>query len=690
MVENRASTLLELLVAINREVAGALDLRTVLQRLLFATIQHVGGERGSIIVLDEAGKPVDAAIVYGASLHEHTTQRLRQTLDRGLAGWVIRHRTSALAPDTSLDERWVRRPDDAYDRSGPKAAICVPLLARQALVGVLTIVHSVPHAFGPEHLELAEAIADQASIAVLNARLYNASTRQARIMTALAEGAAAFSSTLDLHQLWQQILSRTMQALQVETAALGIIEDSGRSVVFRAAAGLHCAGILDRRVPAGSGLVGQLIRDGKPRIIPRPAEEGVLSLAEVYPGIDIRAVAVGPIRTGGTLIGVLEAINPAGGQFDSDSMTVLLGIGGLAGAAINNARLYEQMQQARERYVELFEESIDPILLTDRAGLITEANRQAAALTGLSAERLRSMSIDKVHEVDWDAVGEGFSKMQSGARGTYEANLHTALGQDVSVEVHARPVELGTSGGILWTLRDLTERKELDGLRQELTSMVYHDLRSPLGNAAASLALLQGSVGSDDAAKPMVDVAVHSIRRIQRLVNSLLDINRLEAGQRLGGRRRVGPAMLVREAVRDVLPGAVGRQQRIQIDVPETVPNLLAEEDMICRVLINLLENASKFSPEGSQIKVGTDQDGNTLRIWVQDEGPGIPASEQDRIFSKFTRLDHSRGAAPGVGIGLAFCRLAAEAHGGSIAVQSEPGHGARFILSLPIDTSAV
>src|SRR5512142_1511758 len=152
-VEDRTGALLELLIQVNREVAAALDLRTVLQRLVKAAIQHVGGERGSIVVLDDSGKPVDATIVYGNQLHEHTTRQLRETVDRGLAGWVIRHRKAALVPDTSLDERWLRRADDALDQSGSKAALCVPLLARDRTVGVLTVVHSMPGAFTPEHLE---------------------------------------------------------------------------------------------------------------------------------------------------------------------------------------------------------------------------------------------------------------------------------------------------------------------------------------------------------------------------------------------------------------------------------------------------------------------------------------------------------------------------------------------------------
>ena len=127
MKQDHNRSLLELLISVSREVATALDLRTVLQRLLFAAMQNVGGERGSIVVMDDAGKPVDATIVYGKQLHEHTTQQLRDTVERGLAGWVVRNRKAALVPDTSKDERWLRREDDAVEKTGAKSAICVPL-----------------------------------------------------------------------------------------------------------------------------------------------------------------------------------------------------------------------------------------------------------------------------------------------------------------------------------------------------------------------------------------------------------------------------------------------------------------------------------------------------------------------------------------------------------------------------------
>src|SRR5512146_1322935 len=285
-VENRTGALLELLIQINREVAAALDLRTVLQRLVLAAMKHVGGERGSIIVLDDTGKPVDATIIYGDELHVDTARQLRDTVDRGLAGWVIRHRKAALVPDTSMDERWLRRPDDALDRSGAKAALCLPLLARERLVGVLTIVHSVPGAFGPEHLELAQAIADQASIAVLHARLYTESTRQARIMTALADGAAAFNSSLDPREVWQRVLNQTIQAMQVETTALGLVEGPEQNITFVAAAGQNAGNIIDRHVPGGQGLVAQVVREGHGIIVANAAEDKRLTDIDRFSGIN--------------------------------------------------------------------------------------------------------------------------------------------------------------------------------------------------------------------------------------------------------------------------------------------------------------------------------------------------------------------------------------------------------------------
>lgn len=684
MTEDRTRALLELLMQINREVAAALDLRTVLQRLLFAATQNVGGERGSIIVLDDAGKPIDATIIYGRSLHEHTTQQLRETVDRGLAGWVIEHRKAALIPDTNKDERWLRRPDDALDQSGSKSALCVPLLARDRLVGVLTLVHSVPNAFGKEHLELMQAIADQASIAVLNARLYTESSRQARVMTALADGAAAFSASLEVREVWQRVLNQTMQAMQVETVAIGLIEGPEQSLVFRAAAGQNAGNIIERRIPGGKGLAGQVAREGRGVVIHNAKEDKRFTDADRFSSIEARAVAIAPIQSQGKTIGVLEAINPIAPTFDPDALTVMTGIGGLAGTTIRNAQLFEELQNTHQRYRELFEESIDPIFITDWEGKVVEANREAVSLSGYKNEDLHKMSIDQLHQVNWNKVGTDFEKLREDDGSSYESVLHKADSGKTPVEVHARRVEFEDADSIQWTLRDITERKDLDSLRDDLTAMIYHDLRSPLGNIVSSLEVLSGMVGEDEATRNILHIAVHSTDRIQRLVNSLLDINRLESGQPIANQKAVKPEYMITNAVQDVEPGASGRHQTIAIKISGPLPNIWVDADMLRRVLINLLENAIKFSKVGTTIEIGAQKDGTSVRFWVCDTGPGIPPSEHKRIFEKFARLK-GQDKPSGLGIGLAFCRIAVQAHGGTIWVESEEGKGAKFMFTLPV-----
>ena len=262
--------------------------------------------------------------------------------------------------------------------------------------------------------------------------------------------------------------------------------------------------------------------------------------------------------------------------------------------------------------------------------------------------------------------------------------LHKADSGTVPVEVHARRVQFEDTDSIQWTLRDITERKELDSLRDDLTAMIYHDLRSPLGNIVSSLEILRDMIGQDESVQSVLGIAVNSTERIQRLVNSLLDINRLESGQTVATLQTWKPEKLIESAVKDVLPSANGHHQQIKTEIAAQLPNVFVDVEMIRRVIINLLENAVKFSLVDTVIEIGAKVDGPNVQFWVKDTGPGIPANARERIFEKFARLK-GKDRPSGLGIGLAFCRLAVHAHGGKIWVESEEGKGSKFIFVLPV-----
>jgi two-component system, NtrC family, sensor histidine kinase KinB len=686
MPKDQPRSSLELLYNVSRELASAFDLRIVLQRILFQSLKYVGGERGSIVVIDDNGKAVDSAIVYGSKIHDHTTHQLRETIERGLAGWVIRTRQPAWVPDTSRDERWLRRPDDAVDKSGAKAALCVPLMARERLVGVLTLVHPKPGAYKKEHFALMQAIADQSGIAVLNARLYADSQRQARVMTALAASAAAINASLRMDEVLQRILNETNQALEVETVALALVEPNW-DLIFRAATGENKLGIVGKRIPAGQGIIGWVVHEGEGVVIPFVHEDkrfrpGV----EQFEGLETRAMAIAPIYAQERVIGVLQAINPRSGAFDPDALLVLTGIGSLAGTTIQHAQLFEQLQAAHKRYRELFDDSVDPIFVTGLDRIIHEANRQASLISKYTSKQLQGMPIDQLHDVTHGDRNIDIEKLRAGATMSYEAVLKSSTGQVIPIQVHVRRVVFEEAESLQWLMHDITERKELDTLREDMLSMIYHDLRSPLANIISGLDVLTavGTGADNETIQSVVTIARRSTDRIQRLVSSLLDVNRLESGQAIVSQRSVTTAVLAGEVIEAVRPMVESRHQTITNRLPEKLPSVWVDPDMIRRVLINLLENASKFTPPGGKIELGARREGEWLQMWVQDNGPGIPLADQERIFDKFTRLKED-GAPAGLGVGLAFCRLAVQGHGGKIQVESETGQGAKFIITLPL-----
>jgi two-component system, NtrC family, sensor histidine kinase KinB len=224
-------------------------------------------------------------------------------------------------------------------------------------------------------------------------------------------------------------------------------------------------------------------------------------------------------------------------------------------------------------------------------------------------------------------------------------------------------------------------------MRGDLMAMLVHDLQSPLGNVISSLELLRYELPADgdEVMTSIVDIAVRSSSRLQTLIRSLLDISHLEAGRPVSDLSFVPLPRLIKEAFELVQPTFHRRQAELTSDFPDDLPAVYVDADMIRRVFVNLLDNASKYTPEGFPVTIavaGPDSDG-FLSVSVSDSGSGVPQRYRDVIFEKFRRVQ-GEGAPKGMGLGLAFCRLAVEAHGGTIGVDDAPTGGARFHFTLP------
>jgi PAS domain S-box-containing protein len=559
-------------------------------------------------------------------------------------------------------------------------------MVRDRFVGVMTMVHPEAGFFNESLLTFFQVIADQSGIAILNARLYAESQRQAHVMTALAETAATITGSLNTEDVLLRIMEQTSQALSAQAVSLALLDPSGSSLYIRAATGWRNK-VTRAKIRLGQGVAGWVAKEGRGAIINDVNRDSRFdNETNDRTGLRTSAIACAPLRYRGQVIGVLEALNTiTNGSFDSDALVVLSGIGSLAGTAVRHAQLFERLQAAHQSYRELFEASIDPILITDGQGSIKEVNRPAMLISDFGKDDLLRFSIGQLHTADATLLGERFENLRSGEPISYESRLRTQSGHEVPIRAYVRQVIIEGSPHIQWILRDITERKNLDNMREDLMSMIYHDLRSPLANVVSSLDTLESMLPEEDPTLlSLLAIAMRSVERIQRLTNSLLDINRLEAGQPLGQQQPNDIGLIINDASQLIRPVAESKDQSITADLPSDLPFVNIDGEMIRRVITNLIENAVKYCPAGCHVVVGAKNADQMVEVWVQDDGPGIPSSEHERIFDKFTRLT-SREKPKGLGLGLAYCKLAIQAHGGRIWVESEPKHGSRFAFTLPI-----
>jgi PAS domain S-box-containing protein len=692
---NKASTRasLELLYHVSREIATAIDLTTLLERILFLSMQNIGAINGSIIALADTGHPVASTLIIGSEILGYSNDQLKDTLDRGLAGWVVKNRQAVLIPDTSKDERWMRRPDDAEDATGPKSVVSTPFLAQERLAGVITLVHPQPNFFTTDHLTLIQAIADQSAVAVLNTRLHEESLRQARIMTALAQSATVITGSLNLDDVLQSILEQISHALGTEAVSLAMTDPQEEYLEYVASTSKKEHNVVGKKLVLGQGIAGWVAREKQGLIVPDAyKDDRFFPDFDKKTGFRTKAIACAPIFSQGEFIGILEAINPQAGKFDPDALTLLTGIGGLAGTAIRHAQLFEALQSTHKRYQQLFEGSINSILITDWSGEILEANQQTTIFSQFTKDDLQGSKIQMIHQVNNDILGQDFNQVAEDEAISYESVLYTKHGTQVPITVLVQSVTIDGKSYLQWVLRDDTERKELDQLREDFLSMIYHDLRSPLANIVSSLDVINSLVEFDDenpAVLSLFDIAVRSTKRIQRLVNSLLDINRLEAGKPVWDKTPTAPQSLLEESIDELKPIIDNKKLKVSIQVTADIPRVMINGEMIRRVIINLIENSIKYTPSGGRIDVGAQPAGDSVHVWVQDTGPGIPEEKRASIFDKYTRLHGSNGP-KGYGLGLAYCQLAVEGHGGRIWVENIPQGGSQFSFTMPIASQEI
>jgi signal transduction histidine kinase len=338
-------------------------------------------------------------------------------------------------------------------------------------------------------------------------------------------------------------------------------------------------------------------------------------------------------------------------------------------------QLFDLVPVARDAVIESMG---DGVVVLDAQDRIADINPAAQRLAGITQESV-GQRIGTLLTAWPDLV----TPLGDAKEGQSEIRLGSDAARYLDVRIAPLYDTYGRTTGRVMLLRDITERKLLDELRDDLTHALVHDLRNPLAGIKGSLEVLAETAGPPPRHE-MLQIARANTARMLGLVDSILDVSRLESGRLPLERHPVHLAALVAEALQLQRPLAGEKQLHLESDVPPELPLLFVDARLVVRVLHNLVDNAIKFTPKGGtiQVRAGRGSSPEQLVVCVSDTGPGIASSLRPRVFQKFVA---GRGAAHGSGLGLAFCRLAVEAHGGHIWAEDDHASGTTITFTLPV-----
>jgi PAS domain S-box-containing protein len=328
------------------------------------------------------------------------------------------------------------------------------------------------------------------------------------------------------------------------------------------------------------------------------------------------------------------------------------------------------------------------MLMVDRLGHIVLANGEVERLFGYGRDELLGQSIDIL-------VPEGMRAQHRAHRDNYSRQPETRHvrdlfgrhkdGTEVPVEIGLNPIKTREGPLVLCVIVDISERKRLERLKDDFVATVSHELRTPMTSIAASLGILAGATHIDlpDTAKRLITIANANSARLVRLINDILDLEKIESGKITFDIKSVDLRALIEQTIEANKALADACRVRLRLQDSPTC-NVYADPDRLTQVITNLLSNAIKFSPPEEDVSVEIENRNERIRTVVRDHGPGIPEAFKPRVFEKFAQADASNARQKGgTGLGLNIVKQIMQRLGGDVGFADAPGGGTAFYFDL-------
>jgi PAS domain S-box-containing protein len=685
----RRADQLAILEAVGRELAAAIRSARLFEIILDQALKFTSSDWGSLCLLNTQTNMLETRASRG-----YKSYRERFNVDEGLFNLVVGSRQVIHLHDIRKEPAYI----DMTGRAA-QSLLAVPLIHEERVLGVLTLESDQLNAYSENDEAFIVQLANQAAVAVVNAELYTETQRRLRELSILYLTSSQLVGNPEVESIIPTVARSLESAAPNATVGVYLWDEPTSTYVSRYATAhptrpncLLPVSIAEARLDT---LRPAMMNTGLLRPLPEQRESDVLlgGCHDCHP-------VIFPLVVKRQRLGMILMHTPKDQPPKDEELQLLRAVVAQVSISMQNALLFQDVTHGRDRLEAVLNSVGEGLIMLDNSGRILLVNKPVQTITGMALPELQGRYLDDLPFEALQTLGYTRQEAQTLAQSISQGSTPNPSKTTIKVAEIKPERVLERSTSLVWgeggrvigwmiVLRDVTEEHQIAEARELITETLVHDLRSPMSSVLSAVDILQDNFPPeqvDELIQQALYVARSSSQRVLGLVESLLDISRLKAGRMELNIGAMDLYALVTNVLAEYTTQATDAGVTLRNDVPPDLPDVNADQGKITRVVANLVDNALKFTPSGGQVVVATQVYPNGMvALQIADNGPGIPEEFREKIFDRFTQVPGSRGRRRGSGLGLTFCRLAVEAHGGRIWIEPRPGGGSIFTLTLPL-----